>query len=188
MDIEPSGQIVMVTGSINAGKTTFCQYAVHTARKTGIRVAGLLSRGVWSQGQKVGVTIENLSTGVRWPFAHSQQTFPGPSFGRFSFSQQTIDQANNYLNDLRTIIIDLLIIDEIGPLECTQGEGLQAVWPLLAGGQYRTAIITVRPRLIPVLQERCGTAIKGVLSAENSTQQQLWDDYLRLTSFQGRDA
>ena len=185
--MKQSGRIVLVTGGINAGKTTFCQYTVRVARQEGRYVAGLLSLGIWMDGQKVGVELENLTSGRRLPFAHCRETFSGPTFGRFSFSQSTIDEANRYLRALRALSLDLLVIDEIGPLECMQGEGLQAVWPLLAAQSYRTAIVAVRPRLVPVLRDRLGKMIKSVLYAGQVAPQQLWAQCRRWADLAGEE-
>jgi len=89
------------------------------------------------------------------------------------------------LSALRALSLDLLVIDEIGPLECTRGEGLQAVWPLLAAQSYRTAMVTVRPRLVPVLQDRLGEMPQTVLYAGQAAPQQLWAQCRRWTDLPG---
>ncbi len=51
---------------------------------------------------------------------------------------------------------DLLLIDEIGPLELIQGRGLTRALPALENAGYRLAIVTMRPSLMESLKNRLG--------------------------------
>ena len=46
---------------------------------------------------------------------------------------------------------DLLVVDELGPLELVRGEGWQAALEALAQGGYCLALVVVRPELLDVL-------------------------------------
>ena len=43
---------------------------------------------------------------------------------------------------------DLLLVDELGPLEMLRGQGFTAAQAALAGGRYRLGIAVVRPALV----------------------------------------
>jgi nucleoside-triphosphatase THEP1 len=49
---------------------------------------------------------------------------------------------------------DIIIIDEIGPLEIEKGQGYWHALTLLDEGCYRTALVVIRPVLLPVAQQR----------------------------------
>ena len=49
---------------------------------------------------------------------------------------------------------DVIIIDELGPLELEDGYGFQEALHLLDEGRYRTAFVVVRPALLPLAQLR----------------------------------
>jgi len=55
--------------------------------------------------------------------------------------------ANNVLREANGS--DLLLIDEIGPLELLRGEGLTAGIDRLDGNSYKIACVVIRPSLIP---------------------------------------
>ena len=44
--------------------------------------------------------------------------------------------------------MDLLVIDEIGPLELLHGEGWTAALPLLNSPVYRVGLVVIRPELV----------------------------------------
>jgi len=49
---------------------------------------------------------------------------------------------------------ELLILDELGPLEFIAGRGLQAAFPLLDGRGYRWGVVVIRPDLLAAAQTR----------------------------------
>lgn len=50
---------------IGAGKTTFCGALVDAVRAANWRVGGLISPGIFEDGIKTGIAVENLRTGER---------------------------------------------------------------------------------------------------------------------------
>ncbi len=184
MGIEQEHGIVLVSGQINAGKTSFCRSLAAAVRIQGKAVAGILSPGLWQDGEKVGVELHFLGGGQRLLLAHSQELLDGPTFGRFSFSRAAISAGNLHLRTLQNIPLDLLILDEIGPLECQLDGGLQQVWPLLQSGRYRLAVITTRPRLLSCWQERFPKAILGVIMINDKPLLTLFNQLTALTGMQ----
>ena len=49
---------------------------------------------------------------------------------------------------------DVIIIDELGPLELEEGYGYQQALHLLDEGRYRKAVVVVRPSLLPLARVR----------------------------------
>jgi hypothetical protein len=62
---------------------------------------------------------------------------------------------------------DLLIIDELGPLEFSAGKGLQAAFPLLEGRGYRWGVVVIRPDLLAAAQGRWPWAQVVALDSES---------------------
>ena len=56
-------------------------------------------------------------------------------------------------------ISDLLVIDELGPVEFFQGKGLLAGMERLDQGEYRVACVVVRSALLPNALQRWPNAI-----------------------------
>jgi hypothetical protein len=49
---------------------------------------------------------------------------------------------------------DILILDELGPLEFSSNQGLTVGFELIERRLYRLACMTIRPSLLPVALER----------------------------------
>ncbi len=137
----------LLSGPIGAGKTTFCQQLAQAAPQYNLQVAGLLSLAQITAGQKTGILLENLRNGEQHPLAH---TAPEPTadlrFGKWHFDSQVLAWGNQVLADGSPC--DLLIVDELGPLEFNRREGLIAAFELLTAGQYQMACAVIRPSLL----------------------------------------
>jgi nucleoside-triphosphatase THEP1 len=112
---------------------------------------------------KVAIELLDLSTGERrclaqrtgLPAAQAQlgeDRVPGIVTGSWRFDPATIAWGNSVLE--RTKVTELVIIDEIGPLEFEQGKGLQAALRLLDASRYRLACVTLRPSLVVTARRR----------------------------------
>jgi nucleoside-triphosphatase THEP1 len=112
------------------------------ARDAGWRVAGLLSPARLERGEKIGIEALDLHSGARRLLA-TRGGEGGVRWGEWSFDPSTIAWGNRVLRSLAGC--DLLVIDEIGPLELEKGEGWSAALPLLQEGRYRLALAVVRP-------------------------------------------
>jgi nucleoside-triphosphatase len=145
----------ILTGWRGAGKTTWCAALAAAARARGLSVAGVLSPAVFADGApgvKVRIDLTDLATGdtrVLATPAGSEGDKHGamPSHGlRWHFCQETVEWGNAALEAARGA--DLVIIDELGPLEFTHGRGLVAGLALLDRDDYRAAIAVIRPELL----------------------------------------
>ena len=145
MDIS-APYIWMVTGPRQAGKTAFCQGMAEAARQAGWEVAGLLSLAQFGQGIKTGILVEDLRTGDFHRLASIvRQCQNDLAFGDWYFDQQALIWGNHVLENNPPC--DLLILDELGPLELTRQIGWQAALNVLRRGEYRLALVVIRPGL-----------------------------------------
>jgi nucleoside-triphosphatase THEP1 len=146
MDLKPP-PLWLLTGPIGAGKTTFCRQLAQAARQRGWQVAGLLSPAQMEGDQKIGILLKDLHSGEQQRLAY---TTPTPNadvhLGRWYFDVQVLEWGNRVLKDCSPC--DLLVIDELGPLEFNAGKGLSAAFKLLAAGQYRVGCVVIRPLLL----------------------------------------
>ncbi len=152
--------ILALSGWRGVGKTTFCQKLVELARSREMDVAGILSPGCFTISQdpgtlplKIGIEVEDIRTGERRLLATSLECeFHGPRLGRWIFNDQVFTWANGLL---RTIThCDLLIIDELGPLEFDQQLGWAYAFELLSQQRYRFAIAVIRPEYLECFLDR----------------------------------
>jgi nucleoside-triphosphatase len=140
---------LIVTGAIGAGKTTWCQQLVALAQADGARVRGLLSPAVFTGATKTGIALVDLASGETRALAHlrtADQTDGGIATQRWRFDAETIAWGNAILAAITTA--DLLVVDEIGPLELERGEGFTHALPLIAAGASRMTCVVVRVHLL----------------------------------------
>lgn len=145
MTCSPAPLLFLVTGSLGAGKTTFCRHLVEAAREAGWRTAGLLSHPVFEGSEKIAIDAEDLETGETRRLAARSDT-PTPGTRHWKFAEPTLAWGNHVLT--ACIPADLLVIDELGPLEFERETGWQAGLAAVDSRQYAVAIVVVRPELL----------------------------------------
>jgi nucleoside-triphosphatase THEP1 len=146
-------RLMVVTGEIGAGKTTWCAGLIAHVRQHDIRLAGLLSTAVFVDGTKQAIDLVELEHGERRRLANRRPvpdtTLPTPGW---AFDAATLAWGGEVLAGISAV--DVLIIDELGPLELLHGAGWAAALPLLERRAYRLACVVVRPRLLDVFVGR----------------------------------
>jgi iron complex transport system ATP-binding protein len=158
-------QLLLVTGLKGAGKTTWCTKLADVAKGSGMVVKGILSPGIFRGKNKIGIGVQAIATGEMQQLAELRKgEIEGLATPRWRFIPGSMTWANVILKEAESC--DLLIIDEIGPLELLQGKGLISGIERLDKMQYRAACVVIRPSLIPTALHRWPHAkvVSGVLS------------------------
>jgi nucleoside-triphosphatase THEP1 len=151
-------RIVVLTGERGIGKSTVCRNTVALARDEGYACGGLLTLA----HDDVRDALDVSSGDVR------RLTQEGPATravdqGRFRFDPQVLTWANRAL--IRATPCDLLVVDEIGPLELERGGGWTNAFHVLQGRDFALALVVVRPELVVQAQSRlpdCATVVIAV--------------------------
>lgn len=149
---------ILLTGKGGAGKTTACWKALPGLRASGIKMAGFISPPLLdAAGKKTGIEMLNLATGEHHTFAHIVRPDQDPDVGVYRLESDAIQWARDVLAAAIFSDIDLLVIDEIGPLELKRGGGFAfALEPLADPERIPNAIVIVRQELVDDLAERLG--------------------------------
>lgn len=146
MVTQSTSRLLMLTGQLGAGKTTFCRSLASHTRLQGWDVAGLLSPAIFDGKIKTGILVEDIRTGEMHSLASSS---PCPSFdlpiGDWHFARSSMAWCNKILEN--SMPCDLLIIDELGPLELAYHTGWLAALKILRGNEYKVALVVIRPML-----------------------------------------
>jgi nucleoside-triphosphatase THEP1 len=140
-----------VVGEQGSGKTSFCRaliVAVHTVRPV-IRIAGVVSPGLFEKGVKVAIEAEAVASGEHRLLARLR--LPGEAVGevatpRWLFDPEALAWGDEVL--ARAVPCDLLVVDEMGPLEFEMGQGWQAGMAAVDSGSFEVALVTMRPGLV----------------------------------------
>jgi len=158
---------IIITGALERGKTTLCGQLAMLAREAGWEVRGVLSPAVFAAGRKVGIDLVNLSSGERRPLAHRDRPADGVRTERWNFIKEATEWGNTILS--ASAPCDLLIVDELGPLELVRGEGLLSGLTAIDGDNYCLAVVVIRPALLKIALERWSAAEVVEISAPEQT-------------------
>lgn len=141
-----NAQRVIITGEIGAGKTSFCQELVRLGQQSGLVVQGILSHAVFEDGQKEGIQAVNVGTGESHLLARKQDRTEGSERLGWAFDDDVVQWSNGVLE--QSVPCDLLIVDELGPLEFNRRQGFQQGLQVMDGGQYSAGVTVIRPHLV----------------------------------------
>jgi nucleoside-triphosphatase THEP1 len=145
--ISAQGNLLVVTGWRGVGKTTFCQQAVDEYRKAGLKVSGLLSPARFDQKQKTGFFAHDLdSDEIRLAASVVPGEIDGLRLGSWTFDPEIFAWGNRCLK--QAVGLDVLVIDELGPLEFDLQTGWTASFEVLRRKRYRLALIVIRPECL----------------------------------------
>lgn len=109
--------VIIITGDIRQGKTTFLKNIISDLEKEKIRMAGFLSFGIERNGERAGFDLFSIHSSARTELCTKK---PSPSwirYGSYYFNPEGIEAGNEILNLKNLADKQLVIIDEIGPLE-----------------------------------------------------------------------
>ena len=142
-------QLVLLSGERGAGKTTWCRSLADLAQEQGLIVAGLASPAVFCDGRKTAIDLLDLSRGETRRLAE-RAGFGTPETAGLGwcFDPATLAWGNALIKSAGAC--DLLMIDEMGPLEFSGRDGFTAGFAVIDACRYRLAVIVVRPKLMPI--------------------------------------
>lgn len=144
----PHPQMILITGSIHAGKTTFIRQVLAKLHEGGLRSAGFVCRAYFEQDERKGYDL--LDTYENQCFAMARTDVESEiQIGSYYVSQQGLDFGYSLLQDTAIKDCDLVVIDEIGPWELS-GNGWAHELPRLLQHQLCPMIWVVRR---PILQK-----------------------------------
>lgn len=148
-----AGDLWIITGEFGAGKTRWCQRFLELARQAGWNAAGILSPGLFEDGRKVTIEAVDVRSGERRRLATRRRAEDCALIHtrEWLFEMDTIRWGNTVVQ--QALPCDLLIVDEVGPLELLQGQGWVAALEAIASRAYRLAVVVVRPSLLPIAEK-----------------------------------
>lgn len=139
--------ITLLTGEIQSGKTSLCLEVLEAAREAGVKLGGLLSPGVFEDGEKIAIDVLDARSGERARLAEGPSGKAADLTTRhWAFQSQAVAWGNQVLDN--AVPCELLMIDELGPLEFLRGEGWVNGFEAVASGDYSAALLVIRPSLL----------------------------------------
>lgn len=160
----------LVSGERGSGKTQVCAGLAQLLSLYGHDLAGLISPGVFVDGRKTGIEAYDLRSRQRRRLADrlEQAADAVGKVGNWAFVEDTLAWGDAVL--ARATPCDVLIVDELGPLEFEQGRGWLAGLSALDSRAYRLAVATIRPGLLETARRRWPGAQVHMLESLDDVQ------------------
>jgi len=142
---------IAITGPPRIGKTTICKRVIGSL---GYRVGGMSTSEI-RDGDRVGFQIMDLMTGATGTLAHVHGH--GPMIGKYHVNLVDLDNIGANAIE-RALDAELIVIDEIGPMELKSGRFVRAVEMALSSD--RPVLVTLHWRSRHPLAERIRSGFK----------------------------
>jgi nucleoside-triphosphatase len=118
--------VMLITGPPGIGKTTILCKTGEDLSSRGYKIGGMTSQELREDGNRVGFQIENYSSGSKGWLAHIHQPV-GPRIGKYRVNLHNLDSIGVAAITQALIDADIVVIDEIGPMELFSGNFRNAV-------------------------------------------------------------
>lgn len=134
--------IFVLTGTVHSGKTTSLKRIIDELRKENFRIDGYLNEVILENQEIAGYDLFNLKEEKSIPFIRREGEEDWERVGSYFFIPQGLSRAKGII--LRSRKTDILVVDEVGPLEL-DGKG---IWPAL-----EQVIFSPKPDFILVVRK-----------------------------------
>lgn len=118
-------QKILITGLPGCGKTTLCNRAIDSLKGV-YNIGGVVSTEIREGGSRKGFKIIDILTKEEGILAHINQK-TGPRIGKYRVNLNDLDNVG--VNAINNAIkkCDVVIIDEIGPMELCSNRFIKAI-------------------------------------------------------------
>lgn len=135
-------RVILLTGRPGVGKTTIVNRVYEHYSKNGFKIEGLTTREVREGGGRTGFMITDLSSGKEGWLARKDPG-TGPRVGSYAVVSDDLEKIGvAALERSMKGAADLVIVDEIGPMEMTSISFRNNISKVLNG--YRAVVATVK--------------------------------------------
>jgi nucleoside-triphosphatase THEP1 len=167
--------IVVLSGPVHSGKTTLIQKSLSRWASRGLRFGGFLSITVQDGSGLAEYDFLGLKDGRRLPFLRRMGESGWEQIGPYYFVPQTLDLARSLI--LGADPDEVLIVDEVGPLELARG----GLWPALRNVIFKPefkTLLVAREEILEDLFQLLGTPMPLIVDVCDPNALRLLDQSL----------
>ncbi len=133
-------RVLVLTGNPGVGKTTVLARTISGLRERGISVGGMFSREVRDGVSRVGFEIVDVATAkIGWLAQRYKQD--GPQVGKYRVNLDDLDSVGVQAIDTAVDCNDVVVIDEIGPMELFSAKFRDAAKKALESSKLVIAVV-----------------------------------------------
>lgn len=146
-------RLALLTGTSGSGKTSYCLALREACGVAGWRVAGIVSPAVYAHGRKIAIDVMDAAQGQRRRLAVIPPAGrPGTLGLGWLFHEEAFLWGDSLIHPAP--VCDLLLMDELGPLEFQGVGGFRHAFEAVEARRYGLALVVVRPSLVAAALER----------------------------------
>lgn len=163
---EKERTIIFVTGEKASGKSTMLSLLADRLKKEDFNIGGIIQPGIWKENKRYGFDILDLTSGRTMPLCRTDGPESGITAGPFRFFPDAVQFGTSALTSDGMLEKDVIILDEIGPLEI-QGAGWHDSLTYLTAQYNGLLIISLRPTLLEKVCSRYSVQADRIFDAKN---------------------
>jgi nucleoside-triphosphatase THEP1 len=153
-----AARVIVLTGERGVGKSTICRETITLARARGYACGGILTLS----HPDGALDALDVCSGDTRRLTVGPDVNPAVIQGRFRFDPEALAWGDAAL--ARALACQLLVVDELGPLEVELGGGWLKAFDVLCRSNFALAITVVRPELVVQAQLRLPASATTVLT------------------------
>jgi len=139
----PLSEIWLVTGPPGIGKSTVLSRVVLRLKSSGIIVGGCVTSERRQKGARVGFDVKDLTNGTLGELASIARTL-GPRVGKYRLNLADLASIGAKGLSDAAAASELIVIDEVGPMELVSPEFRRAIHTCLLSGKPILAVVHER--------------------------------------------
>lgn len=141
---------VILTGDRSAGKSTMCKELASRLREDGLNIGGVMTETTGYDDDRT-LVVHDLGDNTSTLLARTNWDIQGPRHGAFTFSREGLYLGIKAIG--KGMKSDLLIIDEIGPLELNNGGFFPVLHVIRKSNQ---CVLVIRPVILEQVIAKLG--------------------------------
>jgi nucleoside-triphosphatase THEP1 len=148
--------IIVITGEVHEGKTTFTKNLINDLLREKIRVSGFLAIAVNENGERKGFDLFDIEKGESLSLCSVNKNGGIVQSGKYWFNEEALKRGNEILDPENLTGCQLIVIDEIGPMEL-KGQGWSNAIENLTGKLTIPQMWIVRKGIVEKIARRWNT-------------------------------
>jgi nucleoside-triphosphatase len=163
-------RVLVLTGSSGVGKSTVLARTVSALRGRAVSVGGMSSREVREGNSRLGFEIVDVANAkVGW-LAHMNQQ-GGPQVGKYHVNLGDLESIGVQAINTAVERSDVVVIDEIGPMELFSQKFKEAAQKALESGKLVIAVVhqKVQDKLVAEAKSQADAEVFSVTTQNRET-------------------
>jgi len=171
--------IVNITGEIHQGKTTFVKHLIGNLQKKNIQIVGFLSVGFDENGERKSFSLLDIKEGNMTELCTKEIHNEWVKYGPYYFNPEGIKHGNSILSIDKLPGVQLIIIDEIGPLEIN-GQGWSSSIEKITASSDIPQLWVVRKSLVKKIARKWNTGNVYIFDVNESSLQEVEEKIIEI--------